>query len=162
MVSIRKREANRRNAQKSTGPRSPTGRTRASRNALKHGLAAASRDPGVASMLSELVNELLIEYETSQEVALELLAILEAEIDLLRARQIRAMLLQRLQGMIEDTLFKGDITTLLDHISRADRYERRALSRRKFAVRDLSRILREPALASVDDLHKLLSSQIAC
>ncbi len=36
-VSSRKVEANRRNARKSTGPRTPTGKKRVSRNALRHG-----------------------------------------------------------------------------------------------------------------------------
>src|SRR5690242_11435442 len=43
MSSDRKVAANRRNAQKSTGPRTPSGKTIASMNALKHGLC--SRKP---------------------------------------------------------------------------------------------------------------------
>jgi len=39
-VSIRKVEANRRNALQSTGPRTPRGKAYARRNALKHGLYA--------------------------------------------------------------------------------------------------------------------------
>jgi hypothetical protein len=39
-ISERKREANRRNAQRSTGPTSPEGTQHSSRNALKHGLLA--------------------------------------------------------------------------------------------------------------------------
>jgi len=40
-VSERKRDANRRNAQKSTGPNTPKGRGWSSRNSLKHGLCAS-------------------------------------------------------------------------------------------------------------------------
>jgi hypothetical protein len=40
MTSLRQIEANRRNAQKSTGPRSEDGKQRASRNAVRHGLTA--------------------------------------------------------------------------------------------------------------------------
>ena len=43
MSSQARLAANRANAQKSRGPRSASGRTRASRNALRHGLAAISR-----------------------------------------------------------------------------------------------------------------------
>jgi hypothetical protein len=45
MTSEKKRAANRRNAARSTGPRTAGGRKRASRNALRHGLAAALHNP---------------------------------------------------------------------------------------------------------------------
>jgi len=40
VVSNRQRLANRQNSQQSTGPQSPGGKARSSRNALKHGLLA--------------------------------------------------------------------------------------------------------------------------
>ena len=40
MTSLRQIESNRRNAQKSTGPRTQTGKQRASQNAVRHGLTA--------------------------------------------------------------------------------------------------------------------------
>lgn len=40
MISTAKVDANRKNAQKSTGPRTPAGKSIASMNAVKHGLSA--------------------------------------------------------------------------------------------------------------------------
>jgi hypothetical protein len=40
MTSLRQIEANRRNARKSTGPRTEAGKERARRNAIRHGLTA--------------------------------------------------------------------------------------------------------------------------
>ncbi len=44
-ISQRRIDANRRNARKSTGPRTPEGKRRASHNAFKHGLCAATAVP---------------------------------------------------------------------------------------------------------------------
>ena len=40
MTSLKQIEANRRNAEDSTGPRSKAGKQRSSRNAIRHGLTA--------------------------------------------------------------------------------------------------------------------------
>jgi hypothetical protein len=49
MTTAARREANRRNAKLSTGPRSGVGKLCASRNALKHGLSTAiGLDPAMA------------------------------------------------------------------------------------------------------------------
>jgi hypothetical protein len=40
MTSLRQIESNRRNAQKSTGPKTADGKARASRSAVRHGLTA--------------------------------------------------------------------------------------------------------------------------
>ena len=59
-ASIKRVEANRRNARRSTGPRTVDGKARASRNALKHGLCGTySRLPSEEAATFELfVSEL--------------------------------------------------------------------------------------------------------
>jgi hypothetical protein len=47
VASLRKIEANRSNARKGRGPRSAAGKSLASRNALRHGLAAATHKSAV-------------------------------------------------------------------------------------------------------------------
>ena len=44
-VSQKRLDANRRNAQKSTGPRTPEGKAKASANAATHGLSSAHMNP---------------------------------------------------------------------------------------------------------------------
>ena len=45
MISPQKREANRNNARKSTGPKSVEGKARSARNAVTHGLTAQPGEP---------------------------------------------------------------------------------------------------------------------
>lgn len=58
MTSDAKRAANRRNAQRSTGPRSAAGKARTRHNAYRHGLATPLRhDVALTAMLEPLANE---------------------------------------------------------------------------------------------------------
>jgi ribosomal protein L22 len=59
MTTARRASANQRNAKKSTGPKSATGKARASRNARRHGLgAAAGNDPPLSIELKRIVDRL--------------------------------------------------------------------------------------------------------
>ena len=71
MASKRQLEANRANARRSTGPRTPQGKASSSKNALSHGLAArlelmADEDPAEYDALRE---GLEADFQVSRELA---------------------------------------------------------------------------------------------
>src|SRR2546421_11805670 len=88
MTSDRKATSNRKNAQKSTGPRSELGRRHSRRNALRHGLAIAiGSDPSFSKDIETLATTLESGAQTAGEFARQ---IAEAELDLLRIRKLKA------------------------------------------------------------------------
>jgi hypothetical protein len=133
MTSDRKAASNRSNAQKSTGPRSELGRRHSRRNALRHGLAIAiGTDPSFSEDIEALATTLEGRSvgETVGEFARQAA---EAEIDLLRIRKLRASRLNTVYGNPEAKL--QDYSELNESLAKLERYERRAFSRRKGALR---------------------------
>jgi len=95
MASERQIAANRRNARKSTGPRSGAGRKRASRNAYRHGLTLSITSTATyAKHLDKLVREIAgdskdaIVLERAREIA-------QAELDLARVRRAKVAVIER-------------------------------------------------------------------
>jgi len=95
MASERQIAASRRNARKSTGPRSGAGRKRASRNAYRHGLTLSiTSTAAFAKQLDKLARK--IAGNTDDAILLERArAIAQAELDLARVRRAKVALIER-------------------------------------------------------------------
>ena len=95
MASERQIAANRRNARKSTGPRSGAGRKRASRNAYRHGLTLSiTSTAAYAKQRDKLARK--IAGNTGDAISLECaLQIAQAELELARVRRAKVALIER-------------------------------------------------------------------
>ena len=134
MTSINQIAANRINAQASTGPKTAGGKSRAAQNARRHGLSlSVAVNPLFADQVTALAHKFVGRSCDSEvcELAYEAAA---AQIDLARIRWARHDLLSRGDEV--------DYEELAKQLIRIDRYERRALSRRKFAIRALNAVRR--------------------
>jgi hypothetical protein len=145
-----KLEANRANAQKSTGPRTEEGKARSSRNAVKHGLS--SRDLVIRSEERETFNDWLAEYraELDPQGSLEealFNQIVYADWNLARVRRLEA------------ELFTGDVDPLLDEqneakLDRLARYAQRFERTLHRAINELRRLQTDRAGRALLNLHK--------
>ena len=152
MTSPAKIAANRRNARRSTGPRSAAGKARARRNAFRHGLATpASLDHVAMDRIDDLVVALTGDFPGELELELATLAA-EAQAEIERVRQVKVTLVNRAYAHLrrEDgrLLSAGERAALAfasktDILMACERYERRAISRRNRALQALARLQRE-------------------
>jgi hypothetical protein len=116
--------ANRANAARSTGPRTRAGKAVVARNALRHGLSLpVLADPALADEVAGLARRIAGEGASEPRRAAAR-RIAEAQVDIQRIRRARTQVMM-------DGFAAADPTARL---MRLDRYERRALSRRKFAI----------------------------
>src|SRR5262249_27902876 len=125
MTSAAVRAANRANAARSTGPRTRAGKAAVARNALRHGLSVpVLADPALSAEAAALAQTIAGEGASEPRRAAAL-SIAEAQVDVLRVRRVRAEIMAAGFGA-------DDITARLMRLAR---YERRALSRRKAAIK---------------------------
>ena len=151
MTSPAKIGANRRNARKSSGPRTRAGKAIVARNARTHGLnLPAFCDPGLAREVVELARAIETSVTGAEADAMgHALAcrIAEAVIDLRRARLATLPLATALDADPGDRL-------ALTQLWRLDRYEGRAFSRRKRAIREFDAVVLPMRLAKQSQRRK--------
>ena len=95
MTSARKIKTNRVNAQASTGPRTLHGKSRAARNARRHGLSLSVLGNPILSAEAENLAREIAGEGASHEILEPAHRIAEAQIDIVRVRQARHDLLSR-------------------------------------------------------------------
>ena len=141
MATDRQIAANRRNGSLGRGPKTSTGKARSSRNAFKHGLSIpANRDKTLRRQIEVLAQTLA--QSQAGNVFWRARTAAEAELELVRARaELEAVLTragitaERNGGLEQGTA----LIPVLPQLQRLERYERRAFSKRRRALRDLER-----------------------
>jgi hypothetical protein len=133
MISTRKLEANRRNASRSTGPRTPGGKLRSRHNARRHGLATPVENDSEAAAGIESLAAILAGGSNDFERSEQSRAVAGCHFDLRRIRAARHDVFLTL-GDLENAN-GNDIEIAICAIERINRYEKRASSRRRQALR---------------------------
>jgi len=150
VINERRLRANRANARRSTGPTSAAGKARAAQNARRHGLSQdVLADPALGQDVEELAQR--IAHEANRPDLIDLARrVAKAQMDVQRVRQLRHERMQAAVAGLDDgqdsaptRVLRADelavaLAPLTKGLKGVDRYMRRALSRRKFAMRDFA------------------------
>ena len=127
MTTDRQIRANCANARRSTGPLTRVGRIISSRNSLRHGLEVpVTSDPILATEVL-VIAQTIAGDKAAPELRNLAAGIAQAHVDLVRVRRVRK---QKLEQLLETPSQESYLWS-----ERIDPYEKRAIARRKFAIR---------------------------
>jgi hypothetical protein len=148
-----RRNANRENSTKSTGPKTARGKARASRNAFRHGLSAARVGDALASAEAVRMAKAFGFNDMSRSQFEQFLIIAKCEVELKRVAAARIAIVERelahragghpqrdVQQALQENpagLLRNEVSAFMSAMPTwcaLDRYERRALSRRRRAI----------------------------
>ena len=128
MATEKQVAANRANALRSKGPKTLAGKRRASRNAFRHGLSTPQPlGPISSNIVAEIIGLLDGDVVSAKPQAVAAFAIAYAE--LLRIREVRSS---------NDVILARIDVSQLWRIASLDRYERRALTKRRRAESEMT------------------------
>ena len=137
-ISQARLDANRRNGRLSTGPRTIAGKATSSRNALRHGLRVPIlADPAWSEQIKAYARQVAGEGAGTELFELAC-RVAEAQMDLVRIRLVKTNLYAQVEKNPKDG-------KLLAKLAVIDRYDGRAFSRRKFAIREFAVVHHEAA-----------------
>ena len=135
MASDRQLAANKRNACLSSGPRTPAGKLRSRDNAFRHGLATrVGNDPAMADDIERLAKR-LAGYSNDFWHSDYARTVAECYLDLRRIRAARTEVLRRVGELEAAAPSEHELAAAA--VERINRYERRVLSRRRKALKEL-------------------------
>jgi hypothetical protein len=130
MASEKQIAANRKNAQKSTGPKSAAGRLKSSRNAYRHGLSLPLHLDHATTAKADAIARALAQDQADEEKLAAAADVAQAQLELLRIRAARA----ELMAVVD--LASGSLSDL-KRLAALDRYERLAATKRRRASHKL-------------------------
>jgi hypothetical protein len=133
MATDKQIAANRANCRRSTGPKTPAGQAKSSRNAFRHGLSLPqSADPQTQANIEALAEAVVGDTATAEQLGTAR-RFAAAHLELTRIRNLCAQVTSKLSTQAMDPQFARRLCGF-------DRYERRAWSKRKHAARELDHL----------------------
>jgi len=147
MSSDRQIAANRRNATRSTGPRTETGKANSSRNALRHGLTTIA-DSAEKRAIAECLIRAIAGGNADDTVFRHAYRVAECHIEVQRADEAQTAAIKRLEmyfdnleqkppsgGPLAITQYFASISKAISQLDNLSRYHKRADARQRRAIR---------------------------